>query len=45
MVGIPLAIGAGLRRTRTGDTLAGLAEPVSVGTVAILVWLSPPRPS
>lgn len=39
VVGVPLAIGAGLRRSRVGDSLAGLAEPLSVVTVAILVWL------
>lgn len=39
VVALPLAAGAGLRRTTLGDSLSPLADPLAVATVTVLVWL------
>lgn len=39
IVALPLAAGAGLRRTTVGDSLSPLADPLAVATVTVLVWL------
>jgi predicted Na+-dependent transporter len=39
VVAVPLAVGVGLRRTRVGERLAGLSDPLAVVTVTTLVWL------
>lgn len=39
VVGLPLAVGAGLRRTRAGAAVHSVADPLSVVTVVLLVWL------
>jgi predicted Na+-dependent transporter len=39
VVGLPLAAGAALRRTRVGGAGELLSSPLSVATVVVLVWL------
>lgn len=39
VVALPLAVGAGLRRTPLGGYLSPLADPLAVATVTLLVWL------
>ncbi len=39
VVALPLAVGAGLRRSAPGRFLSPLADPLAVATVTVLVWL------